>query len=1413
MKTCLLCEGVTTTDQPVCSSCGTPLLATSEVHFPVRRGEEDAAHPWIGMRIDGKYRLTSVLGKGGMGTVFRAVHEVSLIPVALKLLHPRFAQKSENRSWFFAEARKAGRVIHENTARVQDVGEAEDGTIYIAMELVQGVTLHEWMRSEVPSVAVVVEILHQLCSALVAAHEVGLVHRDLTPRNIMVTTRDGRITTKILDFGISKGMPMRRDPTETSSGAPVGFVNPPYSAPEHLLGQDVDPRADLYSLGVIAYELLSGSVPVAGRGQVALASATIAGHLVPLAPRTKVPQRLTKLVMALLAREPKARPASATEVKRSLERLRDPGRAWLSTTALIMLSAAIASVVLSYSRGVAPFLRSAAGSEVVFQKDPPPAEAPPRWCNTTALHDLHFDYGGFEPDALRLDVFQRGKLVRTQKLSPEPEARAPRLMLSRRRDPGLGEVLAALPELSRTGALDLMLSIAGHAPLGYTRLRVDDVPPVAECWFEYAASPSEGVLCGSSRVSYRVDDDFELAKVEVRLSGPALGGDVVRVLPLAIVKATKGIDALDVFGAVFPGIRPFGRVELRVHAEDLAGNATTSPPLAFVGVDLRVPNVLSAGAPEGGRTLTFGSRGARLRLRTSGMEERLAVLVEGPDGVQRTYTRPEGITDSGLEILLLPPDTKASYLDGTYEIRLADPAGNVSEPFRETFTFRTEETRPALGVPERAPPQRAVIQGERLIVDGTDVGVEFTCNPLYRPERARVRPARPPGAVALEPGPVLEESAEGRARVRLPALPAGEFVLELELADPRGEAPRQVEYKVTSIPAAPVLKLPEAPSSRFLYEFVQAGLLRVDGGKLRQGDAWRLVPPDASFVRGRLFHGQQQLAQVGTTSPEAPDGALAEGLPLVDGENTLAIALVDLLGRRVAVQSGDVAAPLVRIGEDEVAVVARFWNAATIAVPRLLLLEHGKPARLELRTALPFREETDRGRIELAIEGAPLGPTRIGRRGDYTILEFVVPFERVAAAAKLQERTPAEFAAAKNFELPARLLTPAGAQRLTLEGRTIRSVLQTRTLEEIATDPGRLPQELRGIRMVPVPRQIAGAAWRDPVPATVPGRAALRPDPEHDVRNLGDVYLQRGELTRAQYAAVVRWLLMQAPATLPPASELVHAADPLRAERLSAKALAPLAARGDTAQLARWVAEGPDRPVTGIDWFQAFTVTRIVAALLGGPDLVRLPLGTELERGALASLQGTGALHGALDPDRALVAAHRDWQTKLARPSAWPPTEAESEAAGDYVTTELGDRLVALDFGVREWTGDLPYVQEVASSALVLEWLGDAARHLEHANEFASGVLAQQELAPVLAIHGVVRGVASGEVREIVPVTGGATIGAEKRLAESVPGVARTTYLRRDGSGLLPGEPDPRLEVVGFRLSGGESFVTKARQR
>jgi serine/threonine protein kinase len=258
-KICLSCEGVSATDADRCPHCAAPLLPLSSVHFPSRRGEVDAGNPMVGSVVGGKFVLKGVLGKGGMGTVFRASHAVSLAPVAVKLLHPRWSSRAEFRRSLLAEARKAGRVVHEHCARVLDVGEAEDGTVYLAMELADGEPVDALVRRGGVAPSIAVDILAQVARALVAIHATGLVHRDLSSRNVLVAWRAGAPFVKVLDFGIAQ---TARLPVggRSDEGGDATFANPVFSAPEQLAGGEVDARADLYSLGVLAFLLLTGQL-------------------------------------------------------------------------------------------------------------------------------------------------------------------------------------------------------------------------------------------------------------------------------------------------------------------------------------------------------------------------------------------------------------------------------------------------------------------------------------------------------------------------------------------------------------------------------------------------------------------------------------------------------------------------------------------------------------------------------------------------------------------------------------------------------------------------------------------------------------------------------------------------------------------------------------------------------------------------------------------------------------------------------------------------------------------------------------------------------------------------------------------------------------------------------------------------
>ncbi len=264
-----------------------------------------AVDPLIGARV-GEYEILEPIGEGGMGVVYRGVHPVIKKRVAVKILKPQIAAEAVQVRRLLTEAEAVNAIRHRGIIDIFSMGTLPDGRPYVVMELLDGEALDLWLQ-KLPggrvSLPMAVELLLGMCGPLAAAHRANVIHRDLKPSNIFVCTQsDGTRFVKLLDFGLAKrAVAIDGSSRQTSQATVAG--TPDYMAPEQARGLDVSPRSDLYSLGVIAFELLTGKVPFTGATPMDVMVAHVsAAPVEPSALEPLLPGALNQLVLRLLSR-------------------------------------------------------------------------------------------------------------------------------------------------------------------------------------------------------------------------------------------------------------------------------------------------------------------------------------------------------------------------------------------------------------------------------------------------------------------------------------------------------------------------------------------------------------------------------------------------------------------------------------------------------------------------------------------------------------------------------------------------------------------------------------------------------------------------------------------------------------------------------------------------------------------------------------------------------------------------------------------------------------------------------------------------------------------------------------------------------------------------------------------------------
>jgi len=316
--TCPKCQKRLDDGPNFCPACGEDLRGLTPA-------SNTLAGPWSGAIIDGRYRLTEKLGEGGMGSVYKVEHVRMGKVLALKVLRPDIAVDKKIKQRFQQEARVVSKLSHPNTIQVFDFGELEDGSLYIAMEYISGRDLAWLLRAHgsVPERRAT-SIAAQVLASLGEAHEQNIIHRDIKPANVMLVKRkDGEDLVKVLDFGIAK---LTEDEQRKHITGVADFLGTPaYMSPEQAKGEPLDARSDLYSVGAMLFELVTGRGPFMGPSPLSI----VTQHMTEdpprfddIAPDKYLSGALEQVVRKALAKRREDRFASADQMRAALERLR-----------------------------------------------------------------------------------------------------------------------------------------------------------------------------------------------------------------------------------------------------------------------------------------------------------------------------------------------------------------------------------------------------------------------------------------------------------------------------------------------------------------------------------------------------------------------------------------------------------------------------------------------------------------------------------------------------------------------------------------------------------------------------------------------------------------------------------------------------------------------------------------------------------------------------------------------------------------------------------------------------------------------------------------------------------------------------------------------------------------------------------
>jgi serine/threonine-protein kinase len=278
--------------------------------------------PFVGQMLDGRYQILQRIGEGGMGVVYKCRQMPLDRMVAIKMLNQQMAKDPNWVKRFNQEAKACSLLQHPNTIRMFDFGQTQDGRLFMAMEFLDGVSLRQAIQTTAPMPpGRVLRILAQCCASLAEAHGYGIIHRDIKPDNVFLLTMAGTPDfVKLLDFSVAKLL-QENDAMRTQAG--VVFGTPQYMSPEQGRGLPLDPRSDIYALGILGYEMLTGRVPFTDDNPMNVLQMHLRQPVPPLPPN--VPPAVQNLILRCLDKEPGRRFQSATELMQACEQVMGGG--------------------------------------------------------------------------------------------------------------------------------------------------------------------------------------------------------------------------------------------------------------------------------------------------------------------------------------------------------------------------------------------------------------------------------------------------------------------------------------------------------------------------------------------------------------------------------------------------------------------------------------------------------------------------------------------------------------------------------------------------------------------------------------------------------------------------------------------------------------------------------------------------------------------------------------------------------------------------------------------------------------------------------------------------------------------------------------------------------------------------------